>query len=124
MKNEELDHRIEKAFRAEPDFHLSTDFAQKVAITLVRHEQWKTDLLEYLSIAGVLLLLLAVVSGFYYFIDKEIVMHVFSFLSENVIQVFLVVFLLNFILFADRVLLRLLFRSLPQALPRRGVSTS
>ncbi len=75
--------------------------------------------------------LLSVVCGLYYYLDKEIVIQVFSILSENVIQVFLVVFLLNFILFADRVLLRLLFRSLPPAspagghpLPRRGVSTS
>lgn len=44
-------------------------------------------------------------------------MNVLTFLSGNVIQVALILFILNFILFADRVLLRLLFRSLP--LPRR-----
>ena len=120
MRNEELDTIIEKSFRSEPDFHLSVDFAQKVSNTIVRREQWKNDLYEYLYLTGVIVLLLSVVGGLYYYIDKEFVLKFFSFLSGNVIQVILVVFLLNFILFADRVLLRLLFRSLPHPLQRRG----
>ena len=37
---------------------------------VVQREQWKTDLREYLYISGVVLALLAVVAGFYYFIDE------------------------------------------------------
>lgn len=109
MNNVELENIIEKSFRTEPDFHLPADFAEKVTISVVRHEHWKTDLREYLSITAVLIFLLAVVSGTYYLIDKDLLMQFFSFISQNVLQVVLIVFLLNFILFADRVLLRLLF---------------
>jgi len=120
MRNEELDNIIDKSFRTEPDFHLPVDFAQKVTFSVVRREQWKNDLYEYLYLTGVIVLLLSVMGGLYYYIDKEFIMKFFSFISGNVIQVIMVVFLLNFILFADRVLLRLLFRSLPHPLQRRG----
>jgi hypothetical protein len=109
MKNEELDQIIEKSFRNEPEFQLPANFAQKVVFTVVRREQWKTDLREYFSLTGVLLLLLVVVSGFYYFVDKAFVLKAFAFLSENLIAVISIVLILNFIFFADKVLLRLLF---------------
>lgn len=73
MKNEELDQMIEKSFQTEPEFHLPANFAQQVTFSVVRQEQWKTDLREYLYLTGVLLSLLAVVSGFYYFVDKAFV---------------------------------------------------
>ena len=109
MRNEELDTIIEKSFRTEPNFHLPVDFAQKVTFSVIRREQWKNDLFEYLYLTGVIVLLLSAVGGLYYYIDKEFILKFFSYLSGNIIQVILVVFLLNFILFADRVLLRLLF---------------
>jgi len=109
MSNNELDHKIENAFRIEPDFHLPVDFAQKVANSIVRREQWKIDLTEYLYLTGILAFLLAIVSGTYYWVNKEFVLRVFNTISENLIPVILIIFLVNFILFADRVLLRLLF---------------
>lgn len=93
----------------EPEFHLKVDFAQKVTHLIVRQEQWKNDLGEYISLTAFLLALLMVVGGLYYYLDKELIMEVFSFVTANVIQVVFAVFLLNFILFADKVLLRLLF---------------
>jgi len=109
MNKEELDQIIEKSFRTELDFRLPLDFAQRVTSQVVRHEQWKTDLREYLYLVGVLLSLLAIVSGFYYFVDKEFVLKAFAFISGNIITVISIVFILNFIFFADKVLLRLLF---------------
>lgn len=109
MRNEELDQIIEKSFGTEPNFQLPVDFAQKVTSQIVRREQWKTDLREYFYLTGVLLSLLALVFGFYYFVDKEFVLQAFAFLSKNVIPVISMVFLLNFIFFADKVLLRFLF---------------
>ena len=79
-------------------------------MTVTRREQWKADLSEYLHLTEVLFLLLAVVTVIYYFIDKDIVIRIFTFISRNTLPVVYVVFILNFILFADRVLLRLLFR--------------
>jgi len=109
MNNEELDKIIEKSFRTKPDYHLSADFAQKVTRSVVQREQWKNDLYEYLYLTAVLVSLISVAAGLYYYIDKELVVRVFSFMSGNIIQVISAVFILNFILFADRVLLRLLF---------------
>jgi hypothetical protein len=109
MNAEELDQIIEKSLKTEPEFRLSANFTQKVVFKVVRRERWLTDLKEYLYLLGVLLSLLVVVSCFYYFIDKEFVLKAFTFVSENIIQVVLTVFLLNFIIFADKVLLRLLF---------------
>jgi len=109
MKNEELDQMIDKSFRTELDFQLPVDFAQKVTVQIVRREQWKTDLREYLYILGVSFSLLVIVLGFYYFVDKEFIIQTLAFLSGNMIPVISIVFILNFIFFADKVLLRLLF---------------
>jgi len=109
MRNEELDLIIEKSFSTEPDFHLSVDFVQKVTFSIIRREQWKNDLTDYISLTAILLCLLSVVGGLYYFLDKELILKVFSFVTGNTGQVVFVLFILNFILFADKVLLPLLF---------------
>lgn len=109
MNKEELNQILGKSFKTEIDFQLPVDFAQKVTSQVVRREQWKTDLREYLYLIGVVLSLLAVVSGFYYFVDKEFVLKAFAFVTSNLVPVISMVFILNFIFFADKVLLRLLF---------------
>jgi len=109
MKNEELDYIIEESFRTTPDFQLPADFARKLTLSVSRREQWKTDLREYLYLTAVLISLLAVATVTYYLIDKDIVIRFFSFITQNAVTVVFIVLILNFILFADRVLLRLLF---------------
>ncbi len=109
MTKDELDLILEKSFKKEPEFNLPADFAQKLTFSIVRKQQWKNDLNEYLVIIGVLTSLFAAVAGFYYFIDKTFVLEVFNLVSAHIIQVVLVGFILNFILFTDRVLLRFLF---------------
>ncbi|HZK97323.1 MAG TPA: hypothetical protein VFC67_24185 [Prolixibacteraceae bacterium] len=109
MKNEELDYIIEESFRTEPDIRLPADFARKLTLSVTRREQWKTDVREYLYLTAVLISLLAVATLTYYLIDKDIVIRFFSFITQNAVTVVFIVFILNFILFADRVLLRLLF---------------
>jgi uncharacterized membrane protein len=109
MKNEELDQILNQSFKAEPQYQLSFDFARKLGLAVARREQWKTDMREYLLIAAVVAGLIALVSGFYFFVDKQTSLSVFQYVSANWVQVLLIALLLNFILFADRVLLRLLF---------------
>ena len=109
MKSEDLDYIIEKSFSAEPDFHLPADFARKLILTVTRREQWKTDIREYLYLTAVLISLLTVATVTYYMIDKAIVIQLFSFVTQNAVSVVFIVFIVNFILFTDRVLLRLLF---------------
>ena len=112
MRNEELDNILEKTFRTEPDFQLPVDFSQKVTFSVVRHEHWKNDISEYISIAALILILFFAVVGLYYYFDKEFVKRLFSFVSENWLPVAFTVFMLNFVLLTDRVLLRLLFTRL------------
>lgn len=109
MKNEELNYILEISFKTEPDFHLSANFAKKLTLRITRREQWKTDLREYLCLIAVLVIFVAIVSTTYYFIDKKIVMRFFAFIVGNTFPVVFMVFILNFILFADRVLLPMLF---------------
>ena len=109
MNNIELDKIVERSFRNEPVFFLPDDFAQKVTTTAIRRQQWKADLFEYLYLTGIVVFLLAIVSGTYYWVNKDLLLQIFSMVRENMLQVVFIVFLLNFILFADRVLLRLLF---------------
>jgi hypothetical protein len=109
MRTEELDRIIEKSFRTEPDFHLPVDFTSKIVFAVEQREQWKTNLTDYLNILGIITALILVVAGFYFYIDSKMTLKIFSFISDNLIQVILVSFILNFVLFADRVLLHLLF---------------
>lgn len=109
MKNEELDIMIEKSLKSSPEFHLPADFAQMVTRAVVRSEQWKHDLREYLLMTGVILALLSVAVGLYYYVDKAFITKMFSVVTTNALQVIGILFVLNFILLADRVLLPLLF---------------
>lgn len=109
MKNEELDHILEKSFRSEPGFSLPANFANKVALLVIRREHWKTDVKEYLSIVALVLALLAVAAGTYFWADKVFFMKIVDFATQNLIPLILIVLILNFVFFADRVLLRLLF---------------
>jgi hypothetical protein len=110
MKNEDLGNIIEQSFRTEPDFRLSSDFAKKISGLVGRKNQLKANLHEYFFLSTVLFFLLAVSSCIYYFVDKETTLKFYTFFEANISFVFLIAFLINFILFADRVLLRLLFR--------------
>ena len=120
MNHEKLDSILEKTFRTEPGYRLSEGFAQKVTSRIVAKNQWLTDLYEYLYLSALVLFLIGAAAGTYYLINKEVLLQIFKFISVNALQVAMVALILNFIFFADRVLLRLLFRNLPQSLQRRG----
>ena len=109
MNKSELDSIIEESFGVEPDFNLKGDFAHRITTELVRRSQWEADLYEYLHITAFLIILMSVVTLVYYFIDKNLLTQIFTFISNNSLQVAFGLFVLNFILFADRVLLRFLF---------------
>jgi hypothetical protein len=110
MRSEELDHIIVKSFHTEPDFHLPDNFADKLTMMVTRRDQLKSDLHNYLYLTAILAIILAVVSVTYYFVDKNIVEKGISYFVNNTIPILYIVIILNFILFADRVLLPLLFR--------------
>jgi len=109
MNMEELDHQIEKSLRMEPVYQLPADFAGKVVARVIRRTQWKNDLLEYFYLFGLLILVGAIASGTYYLVNKDSLFRIYRFIAEHSLQLALLALLLNFIVFADRVLLRLLF---------------
>ena len=109
MNNESLDQILEKSLTSEPIFSLSQNFAARVTRAVVRHEQWRTDLREYFFYTAVVLVLISIVGGFYCFVDTKFMLNAISYLKDNWVSVAIVTLLLNFILFADKVLLRLLF---------------
>ena len=109
MNKNAQDQIIEDTFTHEPGFRLPDDFAQKVTAGLKRRSQWKSDLSDYLNINAVVILILTFVGGTYYFINRTIVIQAITFISNNILAVGSLLLILNFILFADRVILPLLF---------------
>ena len=109
MRNEEIENILNSSLIQEPDFFLPADFAQKVSFSVARHNQWKDNLYEYIYLTIIIMSLLSVASGLYYFMDRALILRFLSFVSENVYQVVSVFLILNFILFADKVLLPFLF---------------
>ena len=109
MRNEEIENIVNSSLRREPCYRLPVDFANKVSFSVVRKNQWRENLHEYLYLTAILMSLLSVTAGLYYFIDRSFILRFFTFISENVIPVVSLFLLLNFILFADKVLLPFLF---------------
>ena len=79
----ELDRIIEDSVGVEPDFQLRGDFAQRITTELIRRSQWKADLYEYLYLIAFLLLLILVVTLVYFFLDKNLLVQIFTFISNN-----------------------------------------
>ncbi len=109
MNDNQIEKILDSSLKTEPDFFLNLDFAEKVTRAVVKQEQWKTDLYEYLYLIGLLLAIASVFLGLYYFIDKAMLSRILLYVSDNLMPIVLIGSILNFILFVDRVLLRLLF---------------
>ena len=109
MRNEDLAEILETSLKADPVYRLPSDFAQKVTLSIVRREQWKSDLSDYLYLTAGLVAIMAAACGIYYFADKDLLMRIWIFLKSNLLPVSFILLTINFILLADRVLLRLLF---------------
>lgn len=109
MDKTELNQLVDQSLKSEPSWQLPDNFAMKVSQLIARKEQWKADFREYLLLAAVALGLIILTAGFYFFVDKQTTLMVYHFITANWLTFALIAFLVNFILFADRVLLRLLF---------------
>lgn len=109
MNNEQLDHILEKSLASEPGFKLPADFDSKLTQAVVRREQWKVDLREYFLYSTVILAFAVIVGAFYFFINPNFIYWAWGFVTRNWVPVVASIFLLNFIFFTDKVLLRLLF---------------
>lgn len=109
MNNKEFDDIFEKSLRSEPDIQLPDDFARKVTTFVIRRTQWKADLWEYFYISTFLVFVIGIIAGTYFFVNKDQLIEIFSIIKNNSLMVGFGLFILNFILLADRVLLPMLF---------------
>ena len=105
----EFDKYITEAFKTEPDFFLSADFADKITEKFTRDYSIRESFKEYSTYIGVLLGLAVFVCGFLLFINKDDLSQLQAFISGNLFEIISLVFIANFILFADKVLLRMMF---------------
>lgn len=105
----EFDKYIDGALKEEPGFFLSSGFADKMAEKISREYALHESLKEYSVYAALFLGLAILVGAFLFFINKNDFSQLQAFIANHLFEIISLVFVVNFILFADKVLLRLLF---------------
>ena len=110
MKNDGYDELVDRAIREKPDYFLQANFADRLTRRWEARESRKNDLMEYFSILGIVVLVLLIPGVVFFLINEDFILTVKDLLSMHGSQIFLLFFVLNFVFFADRVLLPWLFR--------------
>ena len=105
----EFDKFINEAFKEEPDFFLPANFANKLDERVTRRYSLTESLKEYSLYAALLAGLAIIVCGFLLFINKDNLPQLQNFITGHIIDIISLIFIANFVLFADKVLLRILF---------------
>lgn len=108
-ENIDIDKLINESFESSCEFKLTDNFADKVTLTIIKREQFKSDLIEYFQICTAFISLFAIVAGFYLYIDKGQLMNALKIFTDNSALSIMIILAVNFIVFIDRVLLRILF---------------
>ena len=106
------DELMQEVLKTDPGYDLSDDFADKIAQKVKARFAWEHYFKEFLIYLGVLLGIAGVVTGmsFLWFGLKTDI--AISYLQSNIPIIIGTVFLVVFVLFADRVLLRyMMYRS-------------
>ena len=105
----EFDKYITEALKEEPDFFLSADFADKMTEKISKRYSLRESLNEYLVYASIFLGLAILVGGFLLYINKDNPSQLQASVTGHLTEIISLIFIANFILFADKVLLRMLF---------------
>jgi len=116
MYNEEkyfdTEKLLDEALKTEPEFMLSDNFANLLVQKIERKFAWEQYLREFLIYLGTILGLLAVPVAIQFILFDAKIKEWLQLVTNNISLVAGVMFLLVFVLFADRVLLRFfMFRS-------------
>lgn len=110
MKTEiDFNKLVTEAMVQEPMFKLPSNFADVVAEKGIRKFSFRKNINEYFFYAAIVCGLALFIAAFFYFVSKENFQQISTFVSNNLVSVLSVLFIANFILFADIVLLRQLF---------------
>ena len=115
MKNDKCDELVDKALREKPDYFLQANFADRLTRRWEARTSRKNDFVEYVSILATVVLILLIPGIVSYLINEDFLSTVKDVLSMHGSQIFFFFFVLNFVLFTDRVLLPWLFRLRNQA---------
>jgi hypothetical protein len=94
------------ALKSEPHFVLPDNFADRMAEKMSRKFAWSQYLREFAIYAGVILGVVAVLAVVHIFLAGAYWKSWTKFVAENLVIVIATAFLLFFVLFTDRVLLR------------------
>ena len=97
---------VDEALKTEPEFMLSDNFANLLVEKMERKFAWEQYLREFLIYLGTILSLLAVPVAIQFILFDAKLQEWLQLVTNNISLVVGVMFLLGFILFADRVLLR------------------
>ena len=97
---------LDKLLKEEPGYFLPDDFADKLAKKIEIRLSVRQNVIEFLTILGVILAIFITFGGIYYFLNKEDFLNLTSFLNNGYTGVAAVIVL--FIFFMDKVMLRLL----------------
>ena len=108
MSNKETntDKPIDEVLKTPPQFTLSDNFADQVAAKAVKSFAWDQYLRDFLWYLGLIAGILVISAGVIYFWMESNWRRWLELLSSNSTAIIGAVFLLLFVLFADKVLLR------------------
>lgn len=95
-----------EALKTEPDFVLPDNFADRMADKMSRKFAWSQYLREFAIYVGAILAVIAILAAVHIFLAGADWKSWTQLISENIVIVFAAVFLMFFVLFTDRVLLR------------------
>ena len=100
------EHQLDKFLKEDPGYFLSEDFADHLAKKIEVKQSVKQNTIEYLTILGVVVAIIITFGGTYYFLNKENFLLLKPILVNNYTPTITLIVL--FILFMDKILLRLL----------------
>ena len=108
----EVDDLLDEALKTDPEFQLSDNFADVLAEKMGRRFAWEQYIREFLIYLGTILGLLTVPVAIQFILFDAKLQEWLQLVDNNISLVTGVMFLVLFVLFADRVLLRyFMFRS-------------
>ena len=97
---------FDSALKAETDFLLPDDFAEKISLKLYRQITWKSYLNEFFIYLSVFVLIIIQGLAIVYWVDNDFWGKVLVFIQEKYLLIAGINLILVLILFADKVLLR------------------
>jgi hypothetical protein len=109
MKEEaytEMDQLIQQVLKEEPEFSLSTDFADRVSRKVGDRMLKRRLITEYALKIGVIVVPLLVLAGIWFFVSPETIQGWLTNPAGEYLPYILLIVLVAFVVFADQVVLR------------------